>query len=70
MSFLTFTLLLVGLFWLATIHLLNSSSPAGDLARQFVRGLIERIVSRPKELPSDDINESDPPERLTNGKTK
>jgi hypothetical protein len=59
MSFLTFILLISGLLWLATIHLLNSSTHAGELARLFVRGLIERITGTRERLPSDGDDESE-----------
>ncbi len=67
MSFLIFTILICSLFCLVIIHLLNSSTPAGDLARQFVRGLIEKIVGHPRESPSDVNPESDSQERRTPG---
>ena len=51
MSFWTFVLLLVVLGWIGAIHLLNSESKAGKLARAFIGGAIEKLVgsNRPKD---------------------
>jgi hypothetical protein len=49
------TLLLLGgvCLWFAIIHILNSNSHAGELARQFTQGLIERTVGRREEPPAE-----------------
>ncbi len=59
MTFWTFILLISCFFWLAIMHVLNSPSHAGELARTFVRGVIERLVGNRKELPTDSGKESE-----------
>lgn len=52
-------LLLAGLcLWFAIIHLLNSDSNAGALARKFAYGLIEKTVGS-SDNPPDEIIESE-----------
>ena len=53
MTCLAFTLLLIVLGWIALLHLLNSDSKAGALARLFATGLIEKLVGR-REKPAGD----------------
>jgi hypothetical protein len=57
-------LMMCGLFCLAAIHLLNSNTPAGDLARQFVRSVTLRVVHG-KELPSDGDEDAVPSKKKT-----
>ena len=60
MTCLTFSLLLGVLGWSAVVQILNSNSKAGELFRQFVQGIIERIVGRRRETPPVDGSETNP----------
>ena len=52
MTCLAFALLVLVLGWIALLHLLNSDSKAGALARLFATGLIEKLTGRRETPPS------------------